>query len=317
MRKDIFIINPAAGKEGQAAKAAAAAERAAAARGLDYEILWTEYKGQAAELVSRIARENAPTVCRFYACGGDGTLNEVVCGAAEADNAEVACYPCGTGNDFIKLFSGAEHFLDFDALIDAPAIPLDLIRVGDRYALNVCSVGVDARVADWVGRNKRRLPLSGKLLYDFSVLVNFFGRLHRRYTVELDGERLDGDYAIIVAASGRYYGGGYFAVPEAEPDDGLLDFVLIRKLSHLKLVRLIGKYQSGRHREFGDLEIYRRGRRIVLGSEREEAYNCDGEILYASGVTIELAGKRLSVVLPAGAQLIRDAGEKLYQTAKI
>ncbi len=316
MRKDIFIVNPAAGKKGRAAEAAAEAERAAAARGLDYQIIQTEYKGHAVEIVRRIAEEHADTTCRFYACGGDGTLNEVVCGAAECENAEVACYPCGTGNDFIKLFSGREHFLDMGALIDAPVIPLDLIRINDRYALNLCSAGVDARVADWVGRHNRRLPLSGKLVYDLSLLVNFFSKLDRHYRVELDGERLDGDYSIIVAGSGRYYGGGFYAIPEAEPDDGALDFVLIRKVSHLGLIKLIGRYQKGLHSEFGDLHIWRRGRRIVLESEKEEPCNYDGEILRVKRAVIELAPRQLPVVLPEGSALIHAAGEKLCQTAK-
>ena len=317
MRKDVFIINPAAGKKGRSDEVTGLVRQTAAARGLDAEICVTAHKGHAAELVSRIAGEDPERVCRFYACGGDGTLNEVVCGAAEHPNAQVACYPCGTGNDFIKLFSGAEHFLDLDRLIDAPTIPLDLIRINDKYALNLCSAGIDARVADWVGRHNRSIPLSGKLVYDLSLIVNFFGRIWRNYEVELDGERLDGAYSIIVAGSGRYYGGGFYAVPEAEPDDGLLDFVLIRRVSHLKLVQLIGKYQEGRHREFGDLQIWRRGRRIVLRSAEPEPCNYDGEIMRVREAVIELAPRQLEIALPEGSALIHGAGVNGNKPAKL
>ncbi len=317
MRKDFFILNPAAGKHDRTAELAARISRVATAHGLDYRIIMTEYKGHAIQIVDRESRENAPAVCRFYACGGDGTLNEVVCGAAGHENAQVACYPCGTGNDFLKLFSGQERFLDMEALIEAPVIPLDLICINNKYAVNLCSMGIDARVADWVGRHNHKVPLTGKLMYDLSLLVNFFGQIHRFYEVEIDGERLDGEYAIVVAASGRYYGGGYYAVPEAEPDDGMLDFLLIRKVSHLTILRLIGKYQAGLHREFTDLQVYRRGKQMVLRSKTPEPCNYDGEILRVTEASISLSPQKLAVALPKGSAVIRNADEKLYQDMKI
>lgn len=311
MRKDIFILNPTAGKYDHTKGLSALINRTATAHGLDYRIVVTERKGHA-ELAVREASQNADAVCRFYACGGDGTLNEVVCGAAGHENAQVACYPCGTGNDFIKLFSGQDRFLDMDALIEASTVQFDLIGVNDKYAINVCSAGIDARVADWVGRHNHKVPFAGKLVYDLSLAVNFFGRIPRYYEVELDGERLDGEYSILVAASGRYYGGGFYAVPEAEPDDGLLDFLLIRKVSHMDLLRLIDKYQAGRHNEFSELQIYRRGHRMVLRSEKPEPCNYDGEILRVSEVSIALAPWKLAVALPEGSAVIRNAGEKPY-----
>ena len=317
MRKVFFIINPAAGKHDQTAELTALVNRVAMAHRLDYRIVMTEYSGHAAQIVDQECRKNMPDICRFYACGGDGTLNEAVCGAAGHENAQVACYPCGTGNDFIKLFSGQEHFLDMDALVEAPVIPLDLIRINDKFAINLCSMGIDARVADWVGRHNHKLPFAGKFMYDLSLIVNFFGKIHRFYEVEIDGERLDGEYAIVVAASGRYYGGGYYAVPEAEPDDGMLDFLLIRKVSHMTILRLIGKYQAGLHREFGNLQIYRRGRQMILRSTSPEPCNYDGEILRVSEASISLAPSKLAVVLPKGSSIVRNADEKLYQSSKM
>lgn len=316
MRRDIFIVNPAAGKHDQTSELTGLIRRAAEEHGLNYQICTTEYKGHAAQIVGREAGSTPSETCRFYACGGDGTLNEVVRGAAEYENAQVACYPCGTGNDFIKIFAHPENFLDMDALIEADVVPLDLIRMNDMFAINLCSAGIDARVADWVGRHNHRVPLAGKLVYDLSLLINFFGRIHRRFEVELDGKRLDGEYSIIVAASGRYYGGGFYAVPEAEPDDGLLDFVLVRKIGHLDLLRLIGKYQSGRHNELGDYQYYCRGRELVLRTEKPEPCNYDGEILNVREVSIGLAQRKLPVAVPAGSCIIRNAAEKLRQTAK-
>ena len=166
MKRDIFILNPAAGKHDQTSELTGLIRRAAEAHGLNYQICTTEYKGHAAQIVGREAGSTPSETCRFYACGGDGTLNEVVRGAAEYENAQVACYPCGTGNDFIKIFAHPENFLDMDALIEADVVPMDLIRMNDMFAINLCSAGIDARVADWVGRHNHRVPLAGKLVYD-------------------------------------------------------------------------------------------------------------------------------------------------------
>ena len=316
MRKDIFIINPAAGKRDRSAELAALIKGVAESHGLTYQIYITEYKGHAIQIVEREAGTNDSDLCRFYACGGDGTLNEVVCGAAGHGNVQVACYPCGTGNDFIKIFEGQEQFLDMDALIEADAVPLDLIQMNNKFAINLCSAGIDARVADWVGRYNHKIPLPGKLMYDLSLVVNFFGRIHRYYEVELDGECLDGEYSIIVAASGRYYGGGFYAIPEAEPDDGLLDFLLIRKVGHLDLLRFIGKYQAGLHNELGEFQVYQRGRKLVLRSRNPEPCNYDGEILRTKETVIQLAPWKLSVVMPKGSCIARSQKEKLRYSEK-
>jgi len=315
-RKDIFILNPMAGRHDLTEELTRTIEREAGRRGLDYRIERTGYPGHAEELAARLSREYAPRICRFYACGGDGTLNEVVNGAAEQENAELAVYPCGTGNDFVKLFDDPEKLLDLGALMDAPARDFDLMCLNDRYSINICGTGVDARVADWVTRNKHRVPFGGKLVYDLSLVVNFFGRLNRYFEVEIDGERLDGEYAILLAANGRYYGGGYFPVPEAEPDDGMLDFLLIRKVSHLTVLKLIGKFQRGLHGELGDYQVYRRGRRMTLRAKDEEPMNCDGEIRYTCEAVIALSPRRLPVAVPEGCMLIRGTEEKQPAGAK-
>ena len=90
--KHIFIINPAAGKFDKTADYTSKIE--AACRGLDYEIAVSREPGDC----TRIAREAAQTglEVRLYACGGDGTLNEVVAGAAGFDNAAVTCFVGGS-----------------------------------------------------------------------------------------------------------------------------------------------------------------------------------------------------------------------------
>ena len=95
----IFIINPVSGTTNAEAMLTPAIQKAAAELNLTCQILKTEYPGHAREMAEAIAKQGKPV--RLYACGGDGTFNEVVAGTLGYDNAETACVPCGSGNDFI------------------------------------------------------------------------------------------------------------------------------------------------------------------------------------------------------------------------
>ena len=171
--KHVFIINPAAGKKDATTQVAASIRAACVRRGLDYDILTTEYPRHAVELVKQKAIEYAGEPVRFYACGGDGTLNEVAAGAAGLANVSITHYPCGSGNDFIKLF-GADctSFKDLDNLIDGKEVALDYIESDCGVCFNVFSVGVDARIADGMQKYKRIPLLHGSMAYHASTVEN-------------------------------------------------------------------------------------------------------------------------------------------------
>ena len=102
--KHIFLINPAAGSRGRQAELAGVCRKAALEQNLEYEILVTEHPGHGVELVRKACLQGGGQHLRFYACGGDGTLNEAARGAFGMWNVAVGHFPAGTGNDFIKVF---------------------------------------------------------------------------------------------------------------------------------------------------------------------------------------------------------------------
>ena len=129
---------------------------------------------------------------RFYACGGDGTVNEVANGIIGYDNASMTVIPVGTGNDFLKNFGpeDMEKFRDAENLWDAPQFPIDAIDVNGRIALTIACSGIDARVAKDVHNFSESPILDGKSSYIVSLMVNFlFKSIGSHWTVELDGER--------------------------------------------------------------------------------------------------------------------------------
>ena len=294
--KHIFIINPAAGKSDKTAEYTAKIE--AACGGLDYEIVISKGPGDC----TRIAREAAETgeEVRIYACGGDGTLNEVVAGAAGFGNAAVTCYVGGSGNDFVKSFSDREAFRDLDRLLDAETALFDLIDCNGDLALNICCVGLDSRIGAEMVRFKRLPFVSGSLAYILSMVVNLFKGISEHYVVEIDGETIDDEQTFVCVANARYYGGGFYAIPDAEPDDGMLDILLVKKLRLWQIPGAIAKYKAGRYKELGHIARHFRTDRISIRCDRDSPVNLDGEIRMAKDVQMRIADKKIRFFYPRG-----------------
>ena len=181
----LFIINPAAGSRNRTDDYSEVIHKICRARKLSYEIRVSTAPGECA----RIAREACQTgkELRIYACGGDGTLNEVVGGVAGYDNAAVSVYSGGSGNDFVKLFDEPKAFFDLNRLMDADEATFDLIRCNDTIALNICSVGLDARIGTDVSNYKRLPLLHGFRAYAASTVVNVVKGISEHYKVEING----------------------------------------------------------------------------------------------------------------------------------
>lgn len=245
--KHIFIVNPAAGPRDRTTEIAGAIRAAAQTAPIDYEILITEAPMHAVSLVKKAAAQYPGRPLRFYACGGDGTLKEVAEGCLRLPNAAFTHYPAGTGNDFIKVFgaANAERFRSLAELMGGETVDIDAIETDCGLALNVLSVGVDARVADSM-RKYKRIPLVGSQgPYILAAVEEVIKGLARPYSITVDGQNFDGRYTLAIAVNGRCYGGGFVPVPESDVQDGLLDVLLIREVSRVTAARVIGSYKAG------------------------------------------------------------------------
>jgi diacylglycerol kinase (ATP) len=296
----LFIINPKAGKIDRTDELKIRIERLMAKRKETYRVAITEHPKHATEIVRKVASDGDHW--RVYACGGDGTLNEVVNGAIGLENVEITHYPCGTGNDFVKLFGRhMSRFYSLEELADGESMEFDLIECMDKYSINICSVGFDARIAGDVHIFSKFPYVKPYTAFTLSAGYNLFKGISRRYRVHVDGEQLDGDYSLLVCANSRFYGGGYNPVPDADPTDGILDFLLVKKASVFQVATLIKKYSEGRYRELSDLILHRRGRsmKIDCGPGGDEV-NIDGEVYKCEKVTMQLSRHRIKFFAPKG-----------------
>lgn len=296
--KHLFIINPAAGSCDRTAQYTQAIEAAAKPRGLDYRIEVSSAPGEC----RRLAREAAQTgeAYRIYACGGDGTLNEVVSGAAGYSNAAVTVFSGGSGNDFVKIFSEPKAFFDLERLMDVEQTAFDVIRCNDRLSLNICSVGLDARIGTDVANYKRLPLLHGFWAYAVSTVINVIRGISEHYVVQVDGQTLDGEYTMVCICNGRYYGGGFNPVPEADPADGILNVLLVQKVSRLLVARVVGKYKNGRYQELPQLVQPFQTDHLTIRCDKPTGFNLDGELMVAQEVELSVERGAVQFFYPKG-----------------
>ncbi len=296
--KHLFIINPAAGSFNRTEKYKNMIENACRERRLEYRIEVSTAPGEC----RRIAREAAESgeAYRIYSCGGDGTLNEVVSGAAGYDNVAVTMFSAGSGNDFARIFDQPEAFRDIERLLDAEETTFDLIRCNNHISLNICSIGLDARIGTDVANYKRIPGLSGFRAYAASTLINVLKGVSEHYIVEVGGERFDEKMTMICICNGRFYGGGFNPVPEADPSDGLLDVLLVKKVSRLQVPGVVGKYKKGRYAELPHLVRHFRTKTVKIICDKSTPVNLDGELRMAEVANITLAPEKIRFFYPKG-----------------
>ena len=211
--------------------------------------------------------------------------------------------PVGTGNDFLKNFGGAAPlFADAENLWDGPQFPMDAIDVNGRIALTIACSGIDARVAADVHKYSESPLLDGKTSYIASLAVNFlFKGIASHWTVTLDDEVIEDDFSLVAVCNGRYYGGGFMPVAEARMDDGVLNTLVVKKVSRVTFARFVGPYSKGEYSKFPEYAHCSTPQVVHIHSEKPDIVTClDGECMTNSDVTIRLSEKKLNFFGPEG-----------------
>ncbi len=301
--KHIFIYNPMAGKDNRAAIAALQEKIKTDYPELDVEFYPTKAAKDATAYVKARCEADPDTKMRFYACGGDGTANEVLHGIVGFANASMTCYPCGSGNDYVKYYGGAARFLNIEKLLFAEEKEVDIMRVGDRYSLNVANFGFDTVVAKTMTQVRHKKIIGGKHAYTTGIVKALFTAMKNECTVYVDGEKLnDGKILLCTVSNGRYVGGAFCCAPHSQNDDGLLEVCLVKPISRFTFIKLIGVYTEGKHIDdprFKNIISYRRGKSVRVEAPEGFAYTLDGEIVEENNFTIEICPRAIRFAVPA------------------
>lgn len=295
----LFIVNPTAGGKDKTAEVRARVEKAFSGKNEPFEIYVTRAPLDAVDRI-RCEAANGEEL-RVYACGGDGTFNECVNGGALLKNVAVCPFPTGTGNDFCRMFGEEKDlFRDLDALLCGTVHSIDLIDCNGRYGVNICSVGIDARIGTSVHKYSKLPLIGGATGYVVSTAVNVFHGIARPMHIRCGELSIDGEQSLVCVCNGQYYGGGFHPSLTARPDDGVLDMFIARKVSLFQFARLVGKYAAGKATELPAYVTHIQGSEMEIQFEREDVVNIDGEALFTDHVTMRLVPEALRLIVPRG-----------------
>lgn len=306
--RHIFIVNPISGKGNAEKKILPSIISEAEKKGISYEIHITKCPGDGERIVREFCREaeegEAEYRLRFYAVGGDGTLNEVVNGLVGCSKAEAALIPVGTGNDFVRNFKNPKVFFNMEAQLEGKARPVDLIHFGNRYAANMVNIGADCDVVVEAGK-LRGYPLMGNgLSYLLGIIKVLSGKLGIRMHVETDdGEKRLEDWILLAVGNGQYCGGGFRGVPKATINDGYLDLSMVKWMNHWNVLQILPKYRQGTHLDSKQGEKYveyRKCRTVTIKPETFMQASIDGEIESLGETTFTIAPEAILFSVPAG-----------------
>ena len=301
--RTVFLVNPAADNGATGRRWPQIANRAAAA-GLTGDVLMSERPGQLTELARQAAEDGAT---QLVAVGGDGTVYEVVNGIAGREGVDLAIVPRGTGRDFVRTY-GIPRRLE-DALRtarDGRIREIDLGRArfrswqgetAETYFANIASAGMSGAIAKRA--NETNKALGGKASYFWATFAVFARWRTSEITVTVDGESRRSRMHDVVVANGRYFGGGMMICPQAEPDDGFFDVLLIGNLTKRDLVLTLPKTYRGSHLPHPKAELLR-GSAVEIEAPDPLPVELDGEQPGTTPARFDLVPRAVRLRVPAG-----------------
>ena len=307
--KTVFVVNPMAGQGRRVESLLLSIREGLNRQERDGEFYLTKGVGDATSFVRDYCKKNGSA--RFIACGGDGTLNEVLSGVIGFPDCEIGVVPTGTGNDFCRNFGTEYDFRNLQGQIQGASTPCDAIRyrtqvdgeLREGYCLNMFNIGFDCNVADMTARMKKKPLVSGAMAYFLSILGTLIQKKTANLRIELDGEVVhNGKLLLTSVANGCYCGGGIRSNPLASVTDGLLNVNIIRDISRLRFISLLPHYMKGTHINLSGIEkviTTKACRKMKLTPLDGGIRLCiDGEIIDGGVTEFESAPSMVRFVLP-------------------
>ncbi len=306
--KTIFIVNPKAGQGKDVSTLCGTIQEAGEKLQKDVEIYITKRPGDGESFVREYCQKHGSA--RFIACGGDGTLNEVLNGAMGQVGAEIGVLPSGTGNDFVRNFPDAGDFLSPEAQLLGETVVCDAMSYQEmdrgaapRYSANMFNIGFDCNVADMAARLKKKPLISGSMAYFLGIFLILIQKKGADLRIVTDGsEQHNGPLLLCSMAKGSFCGGGIKSNPLASIQDGKININIIYNISRLNFLSKLPLYMKGTH-------LGKKGIEKVISTEKfreiiiepkggEMRVSVDGEIKTIGRAKFEILPAAFSFVIP-------------------
>ena len=311
--RTIFIVNPKAGQGKNIDKLISRIQEASSKTGIPAETYITKAVKDAEVFAKAIGEETRETKeeVRLIACGGDGTLNEVLNGSIAYDNLSVGVVPIGTGNDYCKNFPEAGDFMNMEAQLKGSIVKSDAIRYHGilegkeqtRYCANMFNIGFDCNVVDLTAKMKTYPLISGSLAYFLSILTVLIKKKGAKLKIEIDGKVYeDGPVLLTSVCNGSYCGGGLKSAPYASVQDGIMDVNIIYNVSRFAFLKKLPAYTNGTYVDLPGIEkilLFKQGKKAVITPKEGTMRLCaDGEIVDAERVDFEVVPEAFNMLVP-------------------
>jgi len=272
--------------------------------GLRYDIFESRWCRDSLSFIRRYISDANETV-RIHSIGGNGTLFEVINSIAGLKNVEVAAHPYGSANAFLRYFGSRseKYFLRLDNMVFSKTIPLDIIRCGNNYGIGFAIAGVEA-YANMKGDEWIEKGMPEDIAYVLAAIVRIVsGKAGQKYLVEIDGNKIEGDFISVLVANAPCYGKNMFSAVDAHPDNGILDVYMFKNASILDLLSNVSVYTKGDYRKIPDLVLHYKAKNIKLSSDEVMCMSIDGQTMYGTSIEYEIMPGAVNFVCPSGVDL--------------
>ena len=232
-RKFIYFINPISGTKNKAALLQLIEEKTAAQQ-IPFQVMETNAASNYSFLSEKIKQEN---ITDIIVCGGDGTINQLAASLLHED-VNIGIIPMGSGNG-LALTAGISRKAEkaLDIIFKGRADYIDGFYINNHFSCMLCGLGFDAQVAhDFASQPKRGLGT-----YIKQSINNFISAKTYPFIIYLNEEKISAEAFFISIANSNQFGNNVTIAPQASISDGLLDIVIVKKMSKLRLLYSIAK----------------------------------------------------------------------------
>jgi len=296
----MLVLNPRAGK-GKGLKAFAAIRELLGQRIKTMEVKVSDYAGHAFQ-IGRDAAKNGYE--RILSIGGDGTPFEIVNGLyAEGrprQPVELGMIPAGTGNSFLRDFSGISWRRAVENILSGRRRLVDLVEIHyardkrevRQYYLNILGVGL---IADILKLTNEKLKGFGSLGYSLAVLMRLAKGMRNRMLLTVAGEQMEVRDSALVISNSKYTGGGMKIAPMADTQDGRVDVVIFQGVNRRDILSIFSRVFKGTHIDHPKVKTFR-ATEIVIDSCPQELLMADGELLGLTPLRLKVLPGELAIL---------------------
>jgi diacylglycerol kinase family enzyme len=267
---------------------------------IHYDVFESRWCRDSLTFIRRNIANSTETV-RIHSIGGSGTLFEIVNSTIGLSNVEIAVHPYGDANAFLRYFGSQneKHFSSLKNQVFDKTILLDTIRCRNLYSMGFALVGTEA-FTNMKGNRWIAKGMPEDIAYMSVAFIELMaGRASQKYNIEIDTEKIEGDFISVLVANTPCYGKSMNPAIDTHPDDGLLDVYIVKNMSRYKRLNLIPVYVRGDYHKLPGLILHYKTKKIKLSSDQVMCMSIDEQIIYGESIEYEVIPKAVKFVCPS------------------